>query len=69
VRLGCAHSPRARAKGSLVSSIQNFDAGRFLDLCVSLAIAFVLAALIGSTGNATPGFAPMCWSPSAPPPS
>jgi putative Mg2+ transporter-C (MgtC) family protein len=31
-----------------VSSIQNFDAGRFLDLCVSLAIAFVLAALIGA---------------------
>ena len=28
--------------------IQNFDAGRFLDLCVSLAIAFVLAALIGA---------------------
>jgi hypothetical protein len=31
-----------------VSVIQNFDAGRLLDLCVSLFIAFVLATLIGA---------------------
>ena len=31
-----------------MSAIQNFDAGRLLDLCVSLLIAFVLATLIGA---------------------